>query len=123
MYGNGREAGLDVFVERPARHQEAKSSDSCVGAIATSIDSGNEFVKDRAKNFLTNSATKEWVKLFAKYLERLTDQEKPEIYLPENGLNSRRNIPFLRKFKPRPNPGLERTKRELEHMDDNDVPF
>jgi hypothetical protein len=93
-------------------------SERCIEAISVSIRSGNEFVKDRAKDFLTHWARKEWVNLFVKYLKDLTDAEKPEIYLPENGPRSPKTIPFLGKFEPKPNPALGELMDE-----DGDVPF
>src|SRR2546430_1470342 len=80
------------------------SINQCVEAISESIRAGNEFVKDRVKDFLTLSPRKEWVKLFVENLKDLTDPEKPEIYLPENGPRSPKTIPFLGKFVPQPNP-------------------
>jgi hypothetical protein len=56
------------------------------------------------------------VNLFVKYLKDLTDAEKPEVYLPENGPRSQKTIPFLGKFEPKLNPVYE-------PMDDDDVPF
>jgi hypothetical protein len=80
------------------------SINQCVEAISESIRAGNEFVKDRVKDFLTLSPRKEWVKLFVENLKDLTDPEKPEIYLPENGPRSPKTIPFLGKFVPQANP-------------------
>jgi hypothetical protein len=93
------------------------SIEACIESISQSIRLGNEFVKNKVKYFLIHTASKEWVKFFVEYLKDLTDPEKPEIYLPENGPRSPKTIPFLGKFKPKLNPVLG------ERMDDNDVLF
>ena len=99
----------DIFDEESWR-------EACICAISTSIRSGNEFVRDKIKNYLSNQAGKEWVSLFVNYLEDLTDTEKPEIYLPENGPRSPKTIPFLGKFEPKPNPAGA-------CMEEDDIPF
>lgn len=80
------------------------SIEACIESISQSIRLGNEFVKNKVKYFLIHTSSKEWVKFFVEYLKDLTDPEKPEIYLPENGPRSPNTIPFLGKFKPKLNP-------------------
>jgi len=116
------------FIMKVFRHElpnifdTATSCEWCIEAISVSIRSGNEFVKDQTKDFLTHWARKEWMNLFVKYLKDLTDPEKPEIYLPENGPHSPKTIPFLGKFEPKPNPGIA-NRFPGECMDEDDVPF
>lgn len=70
----------------------------CVKAFARSIRSGNAFVKDAVIKHLLYAGSIEWTRRFVKELQDLTDTEKPEVLLPENGPSSPKTIPFLGRF-------------------------
>lgn len=92
----------DIFTEE-------KEIEACVDAISTSLERGNEFLKNKLCSFMTRQSSSLWRDAFVERLLPLTDPDNPEIFL-EDGR------PFLGKFVAQDNPAGEM-------IEEDDIPF
>jgi hypothetical protein len=91
----------------PHIFEEEQHIKQCVSAIAESIRSGNEFMKNSLVQYIMTGPPPGWKKKFLESLNDLTDPDNPEVYLYDG-------TPFLGKFVPRPNPVSEPIGEEEE---------
>lgn len=89
-----------LFGTLPVLFEEKRQMRRCVNAIADSVKSGNEFMKDCVVNYISWSIPQEWIQEFVESLKDLTDPGNPEAYTPDG-------TPFLGKFVPQPNPASQ----------------